>query len=88
MQLQDFFMLMGVGGLFIILGIGSVIWGVVEEKHYYNALAEKPGDIREFLDRSPHHPQPAALRIGGWIAIAVGVVLLAVGFALWFRVRG
>lgn len=85
MQLRDFFTLMGVGGLFILLGIGSVIWGVVEEKHYYNALAEKPGDIREFLERMPPRPQPAALRIGGWIAIAVGLVLLAVGLTLWLR---
>ena len=87
MQLQDFFTLMGVGGIFIVLGAGSVIWGVIEEKRYYNALAERPGDIREFLDRSPARPQPAALRIGGWIAIAVGAVLLAVGFVLWWQAR-
>jgi hypothetical protein len=28
-------------------------------------------------------PQPGALKIGGWIAIAVGVILLAVGIILW-----
>ena len=87
MQLQDFFTLMGVGGLFILLGLGSVIWGVIEEKRYYAALSEKPGDIREFLDHLPPRPQPAALRIGGWIAIAVGLVLLSVGVVLYFQAR-
>jgi len=81
-------MLMGVGALFMLLGIGSVIWGRVEEKRYYNTLAERPGDTREFLEHSPRRPQPAALRTGGWIAIAVGIVLFAVGLALWLQAPG
>lgn len=73
---EDRFIVIGVGALFIVLGIAAVIWGVKEEKAYYNGLAMKFGDMREFVERSPHHPQPLALKIGGWISIAVGVVMI------------
>lgn len=87
MVYQDAFTLMGVGGVFIVLGIASVIWGIFEEKGYYKALASRRGDVREFLEHRPFRPQPAALKIGGWIAFAVGMVLLVVGGAIWFRGR-
>ena len=83
MLYQDFFVLMGVGGLFIILGLATVIWGKREEKSYYNSLSTRPGDLREFVKHWPQRPQPGALKIGGWIAIAIGVVMLATGVALW-----
>ena len=80
---RDFFVLMGVGGLFIILGLATIIWGKSEEKGYYKSLSTRAGDLREFLAHWPQRPQPGALKIGGWIAIAIGVVMLAVGVALW-----
>ena len=83
MLYRDFLILMGVGGLFIILGFAIVIWGMREEKGYYNALSKRPGDTREFVNHWPQRPQPGALKIGGWIAIAIGVVMLATGGALW-----
>jgi len=76
---QDYFILMGIGGLFIILGLAAVIWGKREEKGYYNALGARRGDAREFMDHWPPRPQPGALKAGGWIAIAVGVAMLATG---------
>ena len=80
MPLHDWFILMGMGGLFILLGLGAIIWGKTEEKSYYNSLsARRPDDVREFLERQPQHPQPVALKIGGWIAIAVGLLMLGVG---------
>ena len=83
MLYRDYFIMMGVGGLFIILGLVAVIWGGREEKGYYNSLSTRAGDIREFLSHWPPRPQPGALKIGGWIAIALGVVMLATGAALW-----
>jgi len=80
---RDFFILMGIGGLFIILGLATIIWGKREEKGYYNSLSTRADDIREFLEHWPQRPQPGALKIGGWIAITIGVVMLAVGVALW-----
>ncbi len=83
MLYQGFFILMGVGGLFLILGLVTVLWGEREEKSYYNSISTRPGDTREFLEHWPQRHQPSALKIGGWIAIAIGVVMLVVGVAFW-----
>jgi len=39
------------------------------------------------MEHWPQRPQPGALRVGGWIAIAIGVVMLAVGLALWLLAK-
>ena len=78
MPLDDWFILMGMGGLFILLGLAAIIWGRSEEKSYYDSLSTRP-DVREFLEHQPQRPQPAALKVGGWIAVAVGLVMLAIG---------
>jgi len=83
MLYQGFFILMGAGGLFLILGLATVLWGEREEKSYYNSISTRPGDTREFLEHWPQRSQPSALKIGGWIAIAIGVVMLVVGAAFW-----
>ncbi len=76
------FVLMGVGGGFIILGIIGLIWGWHEEKSYFDAIAERR-DVREFVSHWPERPQPGAIKIGGWIALALGVLLLVVGIIFW-----
>jgi len=83
MLYQDFFILMGVGGFFIILGLAATIWGRSEEKSYYNSLSRRPGDTREFMEHWPQRPQPGALKVGGRIAVVIGVVMLATGVVLW-----
>ena len=79
---RDFFILMGMGGLFVIFGIASIIWGKSEEKSYYDALSTRH-DTREFLEHEPERPEPGALKIGGWIAIAIGFLMLVMGGAFW-----
>ena len=78
------FILMGVGGLFIILGLVGLLRGRGEEKGYYDTLATRP-DVREYLEHTPERPEPGSLRIGGWIAVAIGSLMLALGgaFLLW-----
>lgn len=75
--------LVGLGGLFVILGIIGILWGRKEEKSYYNSVAEKV-DVREFVNHSPMRPEPGALKIGGRICIAIGIVLLAIGGGFWY----
>ncbi len=82
MPFRDCFILMGVGGLFILLGLGATIWGKGEEKSYYDSLSTRL-DMREYLEHQPQRPEPGALRIGGWIAIAIGLLILAMGGAFW-----
>lgn len=82
MPLGECFTLMGIGGLFIILGLAAIIWGRKEEKGYYNAISSRL-DVREYIEHSPRRPEPGALRIGGWIAIILGLIMLGMGSAFW-----
>ena len=82
MPYGDCFILMAVGGGFIILGLVGIIWGRHEEKSYFESLTSRP-DLREFMAHWPERPQPGAVRTGGWIAIAVGLLLLVAGIILW-----
>ena len=79
---HNYFILMGMGGLFVILGIASIFWGKGEEKSYYDALSSRH-DAREFLEHEPERPEPGALKIGGWIAIAIGLLMLVMGGVFW-----
>lgn len=71
-----------VGGIIFLLGIGSIIWGSKEETHYYDSLVTR-FDLREFFSRWPPRPEPGALKAGGWIAIAVGIVLAGIGVLIY-----
>ena len=82
MPLDECFMLMGMGGLFILLGLGALIWGRTEADDYYDSLSNR-NDVREFLEHSPEHPEPTALKVGGWIAIIAGLLILVMGGVFW-----
>jgi len=78
MPQKDWLILMAMGGAFIILGLVTFLWGKSEERKYYESLASRT-DVREYLEHWPSRPEPGALKIGGWIAIAIGVLMVAVG---------
>ena len=73
---------MGMGGLFILLGLATIFWGKREEKSYYNSISTRR-DVREFLECQPEHHEPGALKIGGRIAIIIGSVIVVMGGAFW-----
>lgn len=79
MLIRDCLILIGVGGLFLVIGILMYTWGKREEESYYKELSKRPGDTREFMVRWPPRHQPGALKLGGVIAIALGGVLLVTG---------
>ena len=83
MPMEDYFILMAMGGFFILLGLIGIIWGRREGESYYDSLSIRH-DVREYLEHSPERPQPGALKIGGWIFITLGILMLAGGGALWF----
>ncbi len=80
---QGWFILMVMGGLFVVLGLGAIFWGRAEEKRYFNSLSTR-SDVREYLEHWPQRPEPGALKVGGWIAITLGLVMLALGVAFLF----
>ncbi len=73
-----------VGSLFVVLGILFIIWGYREESSYYETISHRM-DVREFLTHWPPHPQPWALKLGGLIAIAVGLGLVSFGIYFWVK---
>ncbi len=78
---MDDWIVIGIGGLFVLLGILVFIWGCREMDAYYTAMSQRR-DVREFIERSPLRPEPQALKIGGVIAVAVGIVLVVMGI-IW-----
>lgn len=80
--MPQYFILMVMGDVFLLLGLILFFWGRVEEKRYYDATATR-SDAREYLEHKPQRPEPRALKIGGWIAVAVGLLLLAMGGGFW-----
>jgi len=79
----NYLILIGMGGLFVLLGVIAVIGGKREEKDYYDSLSSRL-DMREFLEHSPERPEPGALRIGGWLAIGIGLLMIAIGGGFWY----
>lgn len=78
MENIDSYITMGVGGFFALLGLLAMLWARQEESGYYDALSKRR-DLREFITHLPKIIEPGALRIGGVILIAVGLVLLTIG---------
>lgn len=77
----DSVVVLALGAFFIAVGLILLLIGHSEEKGYYNALAGKR-DLREFVTHNPQRPEPGSLRTGGWIALAVGLVIIILGFAI------
>jgi hypothetical protein len=84
MPYSDYFIMMCVGGFFVILGIILIFQGKGEERRYYNSLTARP-DAREFMEHWPERPRVGAVKIGGWIALAIGLVMVVVGGVFWLR---
>ena len=84
MPQNELITLMIIGGVFTLLGLGALFWGKSEEKHYFETISSRQ-DTREFLEGWPKRPQFGSLQTGGWIAIAIGIIMLIVGgaFSIW-----
>ena len=82
MPYGDYLIIMGVGGFFLVLGVAAIIWGKSEEKSYYNSLSSR-NDLREYMEHWPQRHEPGALKTGGWIAAAIGLVTLGMGGVFW-----
>ena len=83
MSHEDWFILMVMGGSFVLLGLGTFFWGRREEKRYFDSISSRT-DVREYLEHWPQRPEPGGLKIGGWIAVTLGLFMLALGVAFLF----
>jgi CHASE3 domain sensor protein len=76
----DLVIVMGLGGLFILLGVGSFFWGSREATDYYKNISSHT-DVREYIEHTPERPEPGGLKIGGILSIVVGLLILILGAA-------
>ena len=76
----DLWIIIGLGGLFLIIGVGVFLWGRKEEKDYYEVISAST-DVREYMEHTPERPEPSGLKVGGLITIIVGLVMLIMGGA-------
>jgi hypothetical protein len=81
--MSEWFIVAIAGGVFIVLGIIGMLWGRHEQKEIDEALTTHT-DVREFISHWPERPQPGALKIGGGIALSLGVVMVVVGLILGY----
>jgi hypothetical protein len=84
MQYRDLYILLIIGGIFLVVGLIGFFLGRREEGSYYGSVSKRI-DVREFLDRAPGRPEPGALRIGGKICLAIAIILflICLGIYLW-----
>jgi hypothetical protein len=75
---HDWLIVMAMGGVFVLLGLGAIFWGRGEEKSYYDAISTRT-DVREYLEHQPQKPESEGLKVGGWIAISIGLLMLVLG---------
>jgi hypothetical protein len=83
MQGSDWWILAVVGAVFVVLGFIGILWGRHEQKKLDEGLTSHI-DVREFISHWPERPQPGALKIGGAIALALGILLVIIGLIIWY----
>jgi len=82
MPFTDYLIMMGVGGLFVIVGLILAMWGRAKEKSYDASLAGEH-DLRGYVE-GKWRPYYEAVKIGGWIGFIIGILLLVLGIIFWF----
>ena len=83
MPQTDLLILVVMGGLFVLLGFGAIFWDKQEQKNYYNTIPTRRTDVREYMEQSPKRPEFEAIKVGGRIAIIIGLVLFIMGGVFW-----
>ena len=75
---SDSYIMIGIGGLFLILALSFLLWARTEERGMNHGLSGRR-DLREFITRWPIRFETGALRVGGWIFTAIGLILIILG---------
>jgi len=77
----DSYIVMGIGGLFVLLGVIIMLWAKHKQKDYGDVLSRRE-ELRSFLGYWPDLILPSELRVGGWVSVVVGVALIILGIVL------
>jgi hypothetical protein len=79
MSAASYQVILGMGGFFVFLGIIFILWNRKEKQKYYNSILLTQRDIKETITREHERFWLHAWRIGGWISLIVGIILLIIG---------
>lgn len=74
---------LALGGFFVLLGIVFILGNRREKRKYYNSVLLTQRDIKETITHEHERFWLQAWKIGGWISLVVGIVLLVIGVILW-----
>ena len=74
----DSYIMIGIGGFFLLLSLFAFLFAGSEQRGINNALSHRT-DLREFGAGGPLRMGPEAIRIGGRLLFTVGLVILIVG---------
>jgi hypothetical protein len=75
---SDSYILIGIGGFFLFMALIFFLWARTEERGMNHGLSGRR-DLREFITRWPIRFETGALRVGGWIFTAIGLILITLG---------
>ncbi len=78
------YLMIAIGGFFVVLGFSTLVWGAREEKKYFESLVNRH-DLREFLNHFPPRPEAGALKLGGLLMMIIGGVLLVLSGVVLLR---
>ncbi len=81
----DSYIIMGIGGFFIILSLVIFLWAWRKQRTYGDPLSRHE-DLRNFLGYWPELVEPIGLRAGGCVAVLLGVAMIILGIILLFWV--
>jgi 3-deoxy-D-manno-octulosonic-acid transferase len=82
MSLATYQIILVMGGCFLLLGIIFMLWNKREKNKYYNSILLTRRDIKETITHEHERFWLHAWRIGGRIALIVGIILLIIGAIL------
>ncbi len=85
MENLDSYIVMGIGALFVFLGLIVLLWARQKAKGYGDVLSRRE-ELRSFLGYWPDFILPSELRTGGWVSIFIGAALIILGIVLLFWV--
>lgn len=79
MSAASYQVILGMGGFFVFLGVIFILWNRKEKQKYYNSILLTQRDIKETITHEHERFWLHAWRIGGWISLIVGIILLIIG---------
>jgi hypothetical protein len=82
MFLTDYVPLMIIGAVFMVAGIILLVLGIREEKDYCRTVSNQV-DVRKYLEHKSDSIQAWGFKVGGIVAIVIGLFLLVMGLVIW-----